>query len=182
MLHFTCGSCGKSLQANEEHAGKKTQCPKCHLLVLIPGEPLSHDRDHVEQDPADETNKPIPISEELPEEQGVEPIPTLLSELRGPYVSTRPNKEPWYYSLIGAVATGTVVLSIIGSIVTIFVVLIVGVRAFIMTKDFGMVIGGVTFGLLVLAWLIGFLFLWSFVLLLLDMARNIRAIKLKLST
>jgi hypothetical protein len=35
-IRFTC-ACGKELQAREEHAGRKTQCPQCGAEQVIPG-------------------------------------------------------------------------------------------------------------------------------------------------
>src|SRR6516165_8381092 len=35
-IRFTC-ECGQELQAREEHAGRKTRCPKCGAEPIIPG-------------------------------------------------------------------------------------------------------------------------------------------------
>src|SRR5713226_4585238 len=35
-IRFTC-PCGQELQARDEHAGRKTRCPKCGAEPVIPG-------------------------------------------------------------------------------------------------------------------------------------------------
>jgi hypothetical protein len=56
-IRFTC-ECGQELQAREEHAGRKTRCPKCGAEAIIPGataeavqaEPSARRRDVREED------------------------------------------------------------------------------------------------------------------------------------
>src|SRR5438270_176083 len=35
MIRFTCGACGKQMQAKAEFAGRSTRCPGCQSAVLI---------------------------------------------------------------------------------------------------------------------------------------------------
>jgi hypothetical protein len=37
MVRFSCGACGKEMQASIEYGGQETACPGCNALVTIPG-------------------------------------------------------------------------------------------------------------------------------------------------
>ncbi len=37
MVRFSCGACGKEMQALVEYGGQETSCPECNAAVLIPG-------------------------------------------------------------------------------------------------------------------------------------------------
>ncbi len=43
-IKFSCGSCGKRFAAKEEHAGKKSKCPKCGSGIEVPF-PLTWEED-----------------------------------------------------------------------------------------------------------------------------------------
>ncbi len=51
MIYVPCESCGKVLQAPEEHAGREAACPGCHRRVSVPTEELAEDElaDRVEK-------------------------------------------------------------------------------------------------------------------------------------
>src|SRR5260370_19743572 len=36
MVRFTCGACGKEMQALAEYGGQETGCPDCNASVMIP--------------------------------------------------------------------------------------------------------------------------------------------------
>ena len=38
MIHFRCSSCGKNFQVKDEHAGRRTKCPKCGETIHVPAE------------------------------------------------------------------------------------------------------------------------------------------------
>ena len=37
MIRFSCGACGKEMQALAEYGGQETACPDCNGVVIIPG-------------------------------------------------------------------------------------------------------------------------------------------------
>lgn len=36
MIAFTCTGCGNNFQVNDEFAGRKTKCPKCGTVLIVP--------------------------------------------------------------------------------------------------------------------------------------------------
>ena len=36
MIEFNCASCGKSLQVDDQYAGKQARCPGCNQVVRVP--------------------------------------------------------------------------------------------------------------------------------------------------
>ena len=85
MIRWTCQSCAKVLRAKDANAGKKTACPNCKALVLIP--PLDHLRTAVTEatPPVDlqweelVTRMAEPESEAAPEYIVIIPAPTPLA-------------------------------------------------------------------------------------------------------
>ena len=39
MIHFTCNECGTAFDVPDDERGKKTKCPKCEALILVPDAP-----------------------------------------------------------------------------------------------------------------------------------------------
>ena len=40
-IKFACGSCGKRFEAKEEHAGKRSKCPKCGGDIEVPNQAVA---------------------------------------------------------------------------------------------------------------------------------------------
>jgi hypothetical protein len=57
MIHFDCPTCGQTFQVKDEHAGRRTNCPKCHQGIQVPAA----------QSPAIKAGAPSPSSASQPD-------------------------------------------------------------------------------------------------------------------
>ena len=66
-MEFKCPSCGKTLEIDEAHKGKRTTCPACKTPIMIPVKPSSSDAPQPRI--AGLAQAPVPTSDPLPSEE-----------------------------------------------------------------------------------------------------------------
>jgi len=66
-MEFKCPSCGKILEIDEGHKGKRTTCPACKKPIMIPDKPSSSDAPQPRI--AGPAQVPVPTSDALPGEE-----------------------------------------------------------------------------------------------------------------
>jgi hypothetical protein len=156
-ITFAC-DCGRTINAPDTAAGKRARCPGCGDLVKVP---IADDQDAVAMAMADASQSP-PLA------------PAASGPARSHYVPP----EPWYYSFLAFVAWIWTVLGVGQFLLVLFVFVGGG------TVGVGPQRGDIAMALAPLLMIsggamIGMLLSAGLVLLAVDAARNLRALRWK---
>jgi DNA-directed RNA polymerase subunit RPC12/RpoP len=180
MMRFNCPSCGAGVSAPEEYAGRSTKCRRCNNPIVVP-QPAAT------RQPSKETPDDVSIKRRT--ESGKRQF-----DFSEEQESLRHDREPWFYGylekyakilqILGyVIAVGCAVLAAVG----FFRVSLMGMRV---SSELGGIggIGVMAVFLSFLGWVLSLagvvaaLLLWlvgvAAILLAVDAARNIRAMRM----
>jgi membrane protein YdbS with pleckstrin-like domain/DNA-directed RNA polymerase subunit RPC12/RpoP len=139
MIDFKCLNCGKKLSAKDEHAGRKTSCPKCKHQISVPS-PYEEFNEFEEESEAEfgeiEHNEEIPetftvksrslpseLKEEIWQKSGMpRDIEELISPSETVLFSGNPVKTVLYFKMVGALLTGLIIglpIYFVGVVITV---------------------------------------------------------------
>ncbi|HQR07135.1 MAG TPA: hypothetical protein PLN21_09950 [Gemmatales bacterium] len=173
MIHFLCPNCKKAMKAGDEHAGRKCKCRHCGEVNTIPGV-------DGEIEPTVPVEKPIAATPEEKPFELSQPVAANKSSFRFPPPAARyyrGRSEPLYYSFAGFWGSLNVSLGIVGAIVSCATIAMTITSNYKLTKDTSYSIDAALPGLYYLIVSIAYIGVWSFALVGLDAARNVKAIR-----
>lgn len=172
-IEITC-QCGKVLHAPESAIGRKGRCKGCGTVIeIVAPEPEPDIRLEEPDEPAPDDigiNLPITVEEDDEDPHGlVPPARPTPAQLDVPARQMPP--EPWYYGVLAGYAT----LCIILGIAQFVIVLIVAVT--LANEKSGAGAPSAMFVFMSLGSMLGLTLVASPILLVVDAARNLRAIR-----
>jgi hypothetical protein len=165
-----CPHCAKPISFMASLAGRTVACPHCRGPFQMPGAP-----------PAPRSAPQAPVRREQPDEFGFveeEGVQTSAGSARPP--EFHPDREPPFYAFLEQLSTAFVYVSIVGAIFGTLSFMILVVPDFFRTDQMRAGIIAVVFGIFAAA--LGVLIplmLRTGLLVLLDSARHLRAIRAK---
>jgi phage FluMu protein Com len=89
MIRFQCSQCGKTINAADEHAGRKAKCPACQTVLVVPGATTAAPVQPRKEAPA--RTRPTPAAEE---DVAVSPRKPAPRPAKPAPSAVRPKKPP----------------------------------------------------------------------------------------
>lgn len=152
-------SCGRVLKAPDSAVGKKGRCKGCGQIIEI-SSPVA--------------DEPIPdLAVEINEENAV--LDPRIAPLASPANNRTMPTEPWFYGFLVFYAMSCVVIAIAQFCLVLIGVLIQVQQAISEGRSFSIALG--TIVLISLAWMLGIILVSCPILLAVDAARNLRAMR-----
>lgn len=177
-IHFKCPWCSTVIRVPARFAGRSGKCPKCAEAVTIPKEPTEEGHDEQTAKEVDELHR-LAVEEEQQRPQRLESAGeewrTVFPEPpEKPAATEKDDAEPWYYKFAVSVANVCILLDLLA--ISVFVVLLaVAVTKTLQGEEvwfWTLITCLCGIGASILA-----IFPMAMILVLVDMARNIREIR-----